>query len=559
MKLLNNLKIKNKLMVCFAINIFFMILIAVISYQGLSRIEKNIEDIFLVRLPAVDFLLEADRDLHQALVAERTLLVIESESIHRKELVEAFMVNKEQTKQRFEKYADLVSSSEERRLIPEFQEAYSNWETSALSVVNSAAEDSEYARELSMGRANEEFEYMRNFIDQATELNLTDAEKAHTNSVEVFRSVMGLLGVVVLVSIVIAVYLAWSVARSITKPLSEAIDGLKDVAQGQGDLTKRLNVSSTDEVGDLTNWFNVFIENLQGIIQQIAENTVSTSHASEHLLQLAERTSSDASQLAERSNSVSSSSDEMSSSISAVAAAVEEYSTNINVVATAAEQMNASVMEISKSTSKANEMTSSSVSEANITSEKMKQLESAAKEITNVTEVINAISAQTNLLALNATIEAASAGEAGKGFAVVANEIKELARQTSDATGQIQTQIDNIQTSCRLAIEQISNITEIIGDVDSVVTTIAAAVEEQSVTTREISANITQASDSILEVSSSVSLGSESSSSIAREMNGVNSLVESVNEMSKDISTSADDLQRSSNGLQKLVTRFKVA
>lgn len=546
-------------MVCFAINIFFMILIAVISYQGLSRIEKNIEDIFLVRLPAVDFLLEADRDLHQALVAERTLLVIESESIHRKELVEAFMVNKEQTKQRFEKYADLVSSSEERRLIPEFQEAYSNWETSALSVVNSAAEDSEYARELSMGRANEEFEYMRNFIDQATELNLTDAENAHTNSVEVFRSVMGLLGVVVLVSIVIAVYLAWSVARSITKPLSEAIDGLKDVAQGQGDLTKRLNVSSTDEVGDLTNWFNVFIENLQGIIQQIAENTESTSHASEHLLQLAERTSSDASQLAERSNSVSSSSDEMSSSISAVAAAVEEYSTNINVVATAAEQMNASVMEISKSTSRANEMTSSSVSEANVTSEKMKQLESAAKEITNVTEVINAISAQTNLLALNATIEAASAGEAGKGFAVVANEIKELARQTSDATGQIQTQIDNIQTSCRLAIEQISNITEIIGDVDSVVTTIAAAVEEQSVTTREISANITQASDSILEVSSSVSLGSESSSSIAREMNGVNSLVESVNEMSKDISTSADDLQRSSNSLKKLVTRFKVA
>ena len=150
----------------------------------------------------------------------------------------------------------------------------------------------------------------------------------------------------------------------------------------------------------------------------------------------------------------------MSESISAVSSAVEEYSSNINVVASAAEELNSSVVEISRNTTRANQMTAESVDEANITSEKMQILEQAAKEITNVTEVINSISKQTNLLALNATIEAASAGEAGKGFAVVANEIKELARQTSEATSEIQNQIESIQTSSQITVGQITKITE---------------------------------------------------------------------------------------------------
>jgi len=563
MQLFRNLKIKHKLMVCFAVNIVFMIVIGIVSYLSVSKIQNNLEDIFLRRLPSVDFLLEADRDLHQALIAERTLMFTDPNSPKVAKLMDDFETNKAQTMTRFRKYADLASSSEEKILAPKFYDAYANWEKSAINVVNEAkSSDSELRKKAideSLGTLGDKFDFMRSFIDQATEINLNDAQTAHTEAKKVFQGTRMFLILIVLLSIAVAVFLAWFVAHSITKPLNLAVEGLKEVAQGQGDLTKRLKTEGKDEVAELTVWFNAFIENLQNLIRRIMINTESTSEASKLLLQLSNRTNTNASELAHRSNSVSAASEELSSSISAVAAAVEEYSTNINVVASAAEEMNASVLEIARNTSRANEMTSDSVREANVTDMKMRVLEKAAQEITKVTEVIHAISAQTNLLALNATIEAASAGEAGKGFAVVANEIKELARQTSGATSEIQTQIENIQTSCSETISQIKRITDIIGEVDTIVTTIAAAVEEQSVTTREISGNITQASDSINQVSNSVTQGSDSSNQIAQDINEVDNLIGNVNELSLELNGSASTLEKTSTDLRALVSRFKVA
>ena len=127
----------------------------------------------------------------------------------------------------------------------------------------------------------------------------------------------------------------------------------------------------------------------------------------------------------------------MSANMGTVTMASEQAAQNVNVVATAMEEMTAAVQEIAQNTTKASSMTEDAVNYAKGSSEKVNQLGFAAKEISKVTEVITEISEQTNLLALNATIEAARAGDAGKGFAVVANEIKELAKQTANATGEI--------------------------------------------------------------------------------------------------------------------------
>ena len=563
MNIFKNLKIKDKLMVSFSINVLFMIVIGIISYLSVSKMQNKLENIFLTRLPAVSFLLEADRDLHQSLIAHRTMMFTKPDSEIFDNLVDDYANNKEQTLTRFRKYVDLASSSEEHALAPKFFQAYDEWEKAANEVVELARSDNaaslQEAMDRSTGDVKEKFDFMRGFIDRATEINMDDASQAHIDALNVYKSTLHFIVTVVIISIVVAVFLALFVSRSITKPLSLAVAGLKEVAQGEADLTRRLSGGGKDEVGELTHWFNKFMENLQSLIKRIIGNTESTAEAARMLLDLASKTTNDVSNLAARSNSVSGSSEELSRSINEVAASVEEYSTNINVVATAAEEMNSSVMEISRNTTRANDMTNDSVDEAKITSEKMRILNQAAQEITKVTEVIHAISAQTNLLALNATIEAASAGEAGKGFAVVAHEIKELARQTSGATNEIQTQIENIQDSCQGAIDQIEKITEIIGEVDSVVSSIAAAVEEQSVTTTEISGNITQASDSINDVSRSVANGSESSNQIAQDVGEVDRLVVEINVMSQNLDESANKLQSSSTELRDLVSRFKVA
>ena len=183
--------------------------------------------------------------------------------------------------------------------------------------------------------------------------------------------------------------------------------------------------------------------------------------------------------------------------------ATEQATTAINIVASAAEEMTATIADVNVNTAQASKVTGEAVDEAKSATIKVRKLGIAATEISKVTEVINDISGQTNLLALNATIEAARAGEAGKGFAVVANEIKELAKQTAEATGKIKSQIEDIQNSTSATVSQIETITEVINSVNETVTTITGAVSEQSSATDEIAGSVAQAAQGLSEVNRS--------------------------------------------------------
>ncbi len=346
------------------------------------------------------------------------------------------------------------------------------------------------------------------------------------------------------------------VARSITRPIIRGVEFAKTMATG--DLSQDLKISQKDEVGILASAMNEMTSNLRTMFSDITDSADRMNVSSGELTGAAHVMSKESEDTSHLANGVAAAAEEMSSNMNNVAAAVEETSTNVSMVAAAAEEMSATIGEIAAKTETSRKITSEAVSKAENTSLKMADLGAAASEIGLVTGTISEISEQTNLLALNATIEAARAGEAGKGFAVVANEIKALAHQTSDATQEISTKIERMQTSTNETIDNIKEITGVINDVNEIVSSIAAAVEEQSAATMEIAENVSQASLGIAEVTENVAQTSQVAGEVARDIAVVSGSAGEISGRSSVVNDSSSELSGLAKRLDSMVQRFKL-
>lgn len=370
------------------------------------------------------------------------------------------------------------------------------------------------------------------------------------------KKVLLLTGIVF--AIVLLACVGISAVLMVIQPVEAVVHSLKDIAQGQGDLTIRLDANRRDEVGRLAHWFNVFVEKLQRIITEIAENARTMANAAQGLSQVSQKLSSGATAMSNKAEGVTAASESMSENMNSVAAASEQAATNINMVATATEGMSTTIHETTQNSEKARHVAEDAVGKVTHTAEKVSALGKAAASIGKVTEVITEISEQTNLLALNATIEAARAGEAGKGFAVVANEIKELASQTAGATSDIRAKIEGIQTSTNETMADIALVSEVIEGVNATVTSIAKAMEEQNDTTREIAINVAQASDGIQEVSRNIAHTSTAAGEVAGDISVVNQEAAQINSNSGIVETRSQELASLADKLSCLVGQFRV-
>ena len=338
------------------------------------------------------------------------------------------------------------------------------------------------------------------------------------------------------------------------------LDKVKDFSTklGTGDFTVKAGFSSNDELGEIGRNLDEMAANLKEMIAAIMNNADELNSASSDLFSISSQMSGETDEVSNNAIAVAAAAEEMSSNMHSVAAATEEASTNVSLVATASEEMTSVINEIAQNTEKARSITSRAVNEAKSASEKVGDLGQAAQDIGKVTETITEISEQTNLLALNATIEAARAGDAGKGFAVVANEIKELARQTAEATGEIKSKVAGIQGSTEGTVGQIEQITTVVNDIDEIVSTIATAVEEQSVTTKEIAGNVVQASQGIVEVTENVAQSSTVAGEIAMNIADVSQSSSEISNSSSQVKLSAEELNKMAEKLKDKVTHFKV-
>ncbi len=392
----------------------------------------------------------------------------------------------------------------------------------------------------------------------------------YLDNIEAYKNAMGeeitsqvkknILFMIIVAGIIFAaiISLCLIIVIGIVGALRGMVHSFQDVAEGEGDLTKRIEIRSKDEIAELAKWFNIFLEKLHEMIGTIAKNTTSVDNESQNLSSIAENLANNAKETSDRSDNVASAAEEMSVNMNNVAAAMEQSTTNTSMVASAAEEMTATINEIAQNSENARAISETAVKQAEKTSVRMAELGASADAISKVTETITEISEQTNLLALNATIEAARAGDAGKGFAVVANEIKELAKQTAEATLDIKKQIDEVQSTTTTTVAEIQEISNVINSVNEIVATITTAVGEQSAATEEIASNINQAAMGLTEVNENVSQVTIVAGTITEDITKVNSAAEGISNSSSQVNSSSSDLLDMANNLKQVVGSFKI-
>jgi methyl-accepting chemotaxis protein len=347
------------------------------------------------------------------------------------------------------------------------------------------------------------------------------AMRANTDA-RIEAALLRLVGTVALVTLC-AVLVALVMGRWLRRRVGLVVERLRDIAEGDGDLTQRIEVTSQDSLGELAEWFNTFVSRIQTMLRSVADSSTPLRASVQSLNSISDALSGTTEQIRgesggvvsamqgmrDRLRSVASAADGAARGVSGVAAANEEMSSNaqtltgsvdalsanLNSIVSATEEMNLSLSEVSQrcaESASASQQSSEIAQEAN---SRMATLFEAAKRIGKVVQLIEDIAEQTNLLALNATIEAARAGDAGKGFAVVANEVKELAKESAKATESISRKISSMLQDTDAAMIKIREVSERSKEVNNLASMIAAAVEEQSATTRGIADHVQQSAD----------------------------------------------------------------
>ena len=480
MRMVRDLKIRTKITVAF---IVIVVLAGVAGFWNLSNFRWAASAFQVAsreNLPAVDFLVEADRDMQQALVAERSLMFLRQASDEAVAMRKDHTENIQQAKERWGKYKAIAASDVEKKLWGEFDAAFVDWEKLTIEVVGLLGKDSSEARkdaiDISLSEGTGKFEKARGVLNTLTELRVKGAG-AFADQIQASATRTTWLTALLLISLTVGgVFLGLGLSRVIVRALTHVVEKAEQGAGG--DLTVRVELDSQDELGQMGQALNRMMEQFASTISQVQE--------------AAQQTASAAQQLAAGSGQLSSGAQEQASSLEETAAALEEMTSTVKQNADNARQANQMAVSARDSAEQGGTVVHEAVGA-------MDAITASSKQIAAIITTIDEIAFQTNLLALNAAVEAARAGEQGRGFAVVAAEVRALAQRSAGASKEIKNLITDsvtkVEGGSRLVLKAGTTLTDIMTQVKKVadlIAEIAAASQEQSQGIEQVNKAVSQ-------------------------------------------------------------------
>ncbi|UJF22546.1 methyl-accepting chemotaxis protein [Shewanella sp. OMA3-2] len=492
-------------------------------------------------MKAISLVLNADRDLYQAELAETRIIAklgdFDTEQQDRLE-------NARQVKTRFDEYIQLLNQYPDvTSQFSEFDNVFEGWLTASNQFVDAASQGHNELAQYEQD-ALQKFKQLRVVLDKA---GVTAENKADELKIELDNNISTLAViafVIVFAALIIAGWFSYLVPKALTSQMRLLTRQIAEIADGDGDLTTRIDIHNQDEFGDLAVQFNRFVANLRELITTILAQSSDLKALTIVLSDSAVKSKSITQTLNVASDSIVSAVHEMSASSKEMA---EIASTSADEAVNASNMATTGITVVANSNASINEL-SNQMDQALSSS---LELQKSSASIASVLDVIRGIAEQTNLLALNAAIEAARAGEQGRGFAVVADEVRTLATRTQESTNHIQTMIQQLQLSVNQSADAISSGKQLADKTIDI-------FEEAN----QVFKNLQQSSTRVNEMSTQTALATEEQTAVSDEISqnlfALNEQTSSARSVAQTSEQLAREISALSNTLSHLVERFKV-